>query len=96
LLHRQSGGHRPAGGVLMGDGRTEEGHQPVAQEVAHRAFVTVHCFDHASNAALRERVHRLRIEPLAERCRTGGVDKQHGHGAALAFESRPVAQDLLC
>lgn len=42
LLHAQRRVQRPLGMVLMGDGRAEDGQNPVAQRLHHIALVVMH------------------------------------------------------
>ena len=43
VVGRVAGPHRM---ILVGDGRPEEGHDPVAHDLVHSALVAVHCFHH--------------------------------------------------
>jgi len=81
--------------ILDRDGRTEKGHEPIAQVLIHRALVAVH--------RLR---HKLQHSPMSWWSRSGSircanaeesamVDEQHRHQLALAFERAAGRQNLL-
>jgi hypothetical protein len=54
--------HGPARVVLVGDGRAEQRHDPVAQELVHRALVAVHLGQHELEGPAHELVHLLGVE----------------------------------
>ena len=53
--------------VLVGDGRAEQRHDAVAQELVDRPLVAVHLGEHQLERAPHDAVNVLGIQPLAER-----------------------------
>ena len=59
--------HRAPRVVLVRDGRAEQRHDPVAEELVDRALVAVHLGQHQLEGARHEAVDVLGVEPLGER-----------------------------
>ena len=58
-LHRQGGIAGAQGVVLVGNGRTEHGHEAIARHIVHRALKTVHGVHHAAAGPYRGGFGRL-------------------------------------
>jgi hypothetical protein len=84
----ERGGHRPALGLLMGDGGAENRHHSVAGEARHIALVVVDGVENAGEAALHQGVHLLLADGLCDGGRAHGVGEEDGDGAALALQCR--------
>ena len=90
------GGERGAPGmVLVGDGRAEERHEAVAQELVHRAFVAVHLRQGELEEAAQEVVHQVGAEALGEGGGAHEIAEEHGHRLALALQHRVRGEDLV-
>ena len=66
--------------VLQRDGGAEERHQPIAEELVHRALVAMDRLGHEPQDAVHDLVHRLRLE-LGGQPR--GIDQVAEHDADL-------------
>ena len=55
------------GMVLMGDGRAEQRHHPIPQELIDRPFVPVHRVQDHLEGPVRDGVDFLRVEALGHR-----------------------------
>ena len=91
----ERGQHRAAGVILVRDGRAEQRHEAVAEELVDRAFVVVDLGEGQLEEALEQTVHRLRPQPRGQLRRIGDVAKQHGHLLALALQRALRGEDLL-
>ena len=72
--------------VLVRDGRAEQRHDAVAEELVDGALVAVDLGQHQLESAAHERMHFLRVEPLGQRGEARHVHEQHRDLLALAFE----------
>jgi hypothetical protein len=81
--------------VLMGDGRAEQRHEPVAEELIDGTLVAVNLAEHQLEGTVHESVDVLGIEPFGQRGEAGDVDEEHGDEFALTFERGPRGEDLL-
>ncbi len=89
---RIAGAHRV---VLVGHRRAEEGHDPVAHHLVHRALVPVDGLHHPLEDGVEE-LPRLLGVPVGEQLhRALEVGEQDGDLLALAFESGLRGEDLL-
>ena len=61
LLHAQRGIARAHRVVLMGQGRTEESHDPVAHHLVHGALIVVHGFHHAFEHGVKDLARLFRV-----------------------------------
>ena len=83
LLHAQGGAHRPVGVVLVGDGRTEQGDDGVAEDLVDTPAEGLDLDDERLEVGLDEPGDRLGVEVLGE-CRVADeVGEQHGDDTAL-------------
>jgi hypothetical protein len=73
----------------------EERHQPIAEELVHRALVAMDRVRHEAQNAVHQLVHYLGIEPLGHTRRLDDVGEQHGHLLALALERNARCQDAV-
>ena len=78
--------HCAAGVILVRDGRPEEGHDAVAEELVDRALVLVDLGQHQLESARHDGVHVLRIQPLGERREARHVDEEDRDLLALPFQ----------
>jgi hypothetical protein len=65
---------RAPGVILVGDGRAEERHDPVAEELVDRALVAVHLGEHEIEGTPHQPVDLFGIDPLRERGEPRHVD----------------------
>ena len=81
--------------ILEGERRAKEGHDPVAHNPVHGAFIAVHRLDHALEHGVEEELlRRLGVAVSKQLHRTLDIGEQHGDLLALTFEGRPRGQDL--
>jgi hypothetical protein len=81
--------------ILVRERRAEKRHEPVAEELVHRALVAVHFAERGLEEPAEQDVHAVRAEPLGE---SGGADEiaeEHGDGLALALHGATRGEDLL-
>ena len=86
LLHGQGGVTGPHGVVLVGQRRPKQGHDAVAHDLVHRAFVAVHGRHQALQHRVEELPGLLGIALGQEFHRALEIGKQHGDLLALAFQ----------
>ena len=89
LLQPQGREHGPAGVVLVGDGRAEQGHEAVAQELVDRPLVAVDLAQGQLEEPVQQEVHGLRSQPLRQGGRAHQVAEEHGDLLALALQGGP-------
>src|SRR5687767_7413864 len=81
--------------ILVREGRAEERHEAVAEELVDRALVAMHLRERGLEEPAQQRVHGLGAEPFGERGRADDVAEQYGDGLALALDRAPRGEDLL-
>ena len=81
--------------ILVGDGRPEERHDAVAEELVHRALVAVDLGEHEIEGVAHEPMHFLGIEPLRERGEARHVHEKHRDLLPLAGEGAARGENLL-
>ena len=79
----------------MGNGRTEERHEAVAEELVDGPLVAVDLGEHQLEGAVHELVDVLGVEALREGGESRDVHEEHGDELALAFEGALGGEDLL-
>jgi len=94
LLNGQ-GAWQPAGMIFMGDGGPEQGHDPVAPELADRALKTVDFIDQDPAAAVHDPVDVLRSSFSEMAVNPATSANMTVTSLALAFEGTAVRQDLI-
>ena len=94
ILHLQGRITRPRCVVFVRQRRAEEGHDPVAHDIVHRALVPVNGFDHAFHHAFQELARLLGIAVGDELHGALEVGEQHGDLLALALDRAPRNQNL--
>jgi hypothetical protein len=57
----QGGLHSPEGMVLQGHRGPKECHQPITQELIHRALIAMHGISHEPQDAVHDLVHGFRV-----------------------------------
>ena len=85
----------PARVVLVGDGRPEERHDAVTEELVDRALVAVHLGQHEIEGPAHEPMDFLGVEAGREGREPGDVHEEHRHLLALALERAGGGEDLL-
>ena len=91
----EGGERRAACVILVREGRAEERHEAVAEELVDRALVAMHLGEGGLEEGIHENVHSLRPEPLGQRRGADQVAEEHGDGFALAFQRAPGGEDPL-
>ena len=91
----ERGVHRPPRVVLVGDGRAEQRHDAVAEELVDRALVAVHLGQHELEGPAHQPVDLLGVEALRQRREARDVHEEHRHLLALALERAALSEDLL-
>jgi hypothetical protein len=81
--------------ILEGDGRAEEGHDAVAEELVHGAVIAVDDVGDEPQDAVHQCVQRLRVQALGEAGGIGHVGEEHGDLLALVLQLASIAQDPL-
>ena len=95
LLHAQGRVAGPHGVVLVGDGRPEQRHDPVAHHLVHGALVAVDGLHHALEDRVEELARLLGIAVGQELHRPLEVREEDGDLLALAFQGGLGGEDLL-
>jgi hypothetical protein len=94
-LHRQGRIAGPYRMVLMGDRRPEQGHNAVAHDLVHGAFIAVHGLHHAFEHGVEELAGFFGITIGQQLQGAFEIGEEHGHLLALAFQGGFRRQDLL-
>ena len=79
----------------MGDGRAEEGHDPVPHHLVHGALVAMDRLHDALQHGVKERARLLGISVGQEFQGTAHVGKEHRHPLALPRQGRAQFADPL-
>jgi hypothetical protein len=95
LLHAQGGVAGTHGVILVGEGRAEEGHDTVAHDLVHRAFVVVDGVHHVLEHGIEELARLFGIAIGEQLHGALEVGKEHRHLLALALEGGAGGEDLL-
>ena len=82
----QSRVHRPSRMVLVGDGRAEQRHDVVTQELVHGALVAVHLGQHQLEGSAHEAVDFLGVEALRQRREARDVHEENRDLLPFALE----------
>ena len=80
--------------VLVGQGGTEEGHDPVPGELVDGPLVAVDLIHQYPEAPVHDLVHFLRVQLLGEGGVAGHIGEEHRHQLALPFQGTAGVQDL--
>ncbi len=94
-LHGQGRIAGPHGMVFMRKRRPKQGHDAIAHDLVHRAFVAVHGLHHALQHGIEELPGLLRVAVGQEFHRAFEVGKQHRDLLALAFQGAAGGEDFL-
>ncbi len=81
--------HRVIGVVGVVEGRTEQRHHHVADELIERSLVQEHDVDHAREILVQRPDDDLRLALLGEGGESAHIREKHGHLATLTAEPRP-------
>jgi len=81
--------------VLVGDGRPEEGHDPVARELVESPLEAMDALGEDREEAVEDAVPGLGVDLLGQVHRALHVGEEDGHLLPLAFEGGPGSEDLL-
>jgi hypothetical protein len=92
IVDRVAGPHRV---ILVGDGRAEERHDPVAHDLVDRALVAVDGLHHAFEHRVQELPRFLEVPVGEEFHRALEVGEQNGHLLPLALEGSLRGDDPL-
>src|SRR4030095_12251971 len=95
LLHAQGGVAGTHGVILVGEGRAEEGHDAVAHDLVHRAFVVVDGVHHVLEHGIEELARLLGIAIGEQLHGALEVGEEHRHLLTLALEGGAGGEDLL-
>ena len=95
LLHSERRITSAHGMILVGDRRAEEGHNSVAHNPVHGAFVAVDCLDHAFEHRVEELLRILRVAVSKQLHRALDIGEQHGDLLPLTLEGRLGGEDLI-
>ena len=95
LLHAQSRVAGPNGVVLVGDGRPEQRHDPVAHHLVHGPLVAMNGLHHALEDRVEELARLLGIAIGQQLHRPLEICEEHGDLLALAFQGGLGGEDLL-
>src|SRR5207302_1131988 len=77
-LNRQRGCQSASRMVLVGDGSTEESHDPISGELIDRAFMAMHGTRQQSKTAVHDAVDGFGVELLAQRAEADNIGEKHG------------------
>jgi hypothetical protein len=91
----ERGVHGPARVILVGDGRSEQRHDPVAEKLVDRALVAVNFGEHEIEGPAHQPVDLLGVEALRQRRKPRDIHEQYGHLLAFAGERAFRGKDLL-
>ena len=75
----------PLGMVLVGQGRTEQGHDPVAGELVDGPLILVDLIHQDPKAPVHDLVHFFGVELFGEGSEAGHIGKEHRDQFTLAF-----------
>jgi hypothetical protein len=81
--------------ILVGDRRTEKGHDSVAHNPVNGTLVAVDRLDHAFEHGVEELLGGLGVAAGKQLHRTLDIGKQHGDLLALTFKDSPGGEDLI-
>ena len=95
VLHPERGIARAHRVVLVGEGRAEQRHDPVAHDLVHRALVVVDGVHHPLEDRVQQRPRLLGIPVGQELQRAPEVGEEHRDLLALAFERALPGEDPL-
>jgi hypothetical protein len=79
----------------VGNGRTEHGHDAVAQDLVHRPFVAVDGFHHVLQGRIEEPLSGFGVEVTDQLRRAFEVGEQRRDLFAFAFQGTARGQDFL-
>jgi hypothetical protein len=93
-LHRQGGVTGSQSVVFMGQRRSKQCHNPVPQDLIHRAFKAMHRLHHDVNGGIEELLGRFRVEVLDQLGGVFDVGKQNGDLLTLTFQGVAGGEDF--
>jgi hypothetical protein len=80
--------------VLVGDRRSEEGHDPVPGELVHRALEKVHPVGEDREEAVHDPLPLLRVDALGQLHRAHHVAEEDRHLLAFPLQALATGADL--
>jgi hypothetical protein len=95
VLHGECGIASPDGVVFMRNRRPKQGHNAIAHNLVHSAFVAMHGRHHALQHGIEELARLLRVAVGHQLHGAFKVRKQHRDLLALAFEGSSDVEDFL-
>jgi len=81
--------------VFMGDGRAEQGHDPVAGELIDRSLEAMDPLAQYGEEAIHDVVKEFGVDLIRQLHRSLDVDEEHRHVLALSFERGASGEDAL-
>ncbi len=94
LLHPERGVARADRVVLLGDGRAEQRHDPIAQHLGHGALPAAHRLDHVLDDLVEERRGLLGVVARQHRHRRGDVGEEDADVLALPGQIRARSEEI--
>ncbi len=82
--------------VFMGNGRSEDRHDAVAQHLVYRAFKAMHSLHHDVDGRIEKFLRLFRVQVGDQLGRVFDVGKADGHLLAFAFQGTAGGEDFLC
>ena len=81
--------------IFMGDGRSEQGHDPIPPELVDRTLKAVDFIHQDPEAAVHDPVDFLRVELLGKGREPGHIGEHDRHQLALPFQGTAGGQDFI-
>ena len=94
LLHPQRGVARADRVILLGHGRAEQRHDPIAQHLGHGALPAAHRLDHVLDDLIEERRGLLGVVARQHRHRRGDVGEEDADVLALPGQIRARPEEV--
>jgi len=95
VLHSERRITSAHGMILMGNRRTEEGHNPIAHNSVHGALVAVDRLNHALEYRVEELLRVLGVAVSKQLHRALNIREQHGDLLPFTLEGCPGGEDLI-
>src|ERR1700688_1424316 len=95
LLHPERRITSAHGMILVRERRAEEGHNPVALNIAHGALVAVDCLKHAFEHRIEELLRVFGVAVSKQLHRTLDIGEQYGDLFPLTLGGYPGGEDLI-
>jgi hypothetical protein len=86
---------RALGMVLVGDRRAEQGHDTVAEELVHGAFIAVHLGQHQLESPGHEAMNFFRVKPFGERGKARDIHEEDRHLLTFPFQGTTRGENFV-